>query len=154
MDFETARNIVESDVESVLREALAAEGAGHGFRIHEGYQWAVDNPVGNFNVDRVATAIGIPWQWTGIHRADLLGVSPLIGVDQEATVAGLTFVHEVEPDPVHAPEGITLHRFVDWLDTLNQLRARPRRVIDVRQRFSDEIPTNERLQRVLTDNGL
>lgn len=132
---ERAVALVEDDVQVALMPALPAARAGHGFRIHDGFDWIHATPIGNFGADGAATAVAVPWQWTGVHRNELLGLLPLPGEDREVTVAGLSIVQEVEASE-EAPDGLLVHRFVDWLATLNELGARPylRPVVDLGSR--------------------
>jgi hypothetical protein len=139
-----AVNIVRNDIEDGLRDVLPGRG-DDAFQVLEN---AERRPITNF-VDgqdaEFTTVQVVPWQYTGAHVGELLGVPPQPGQPKELTVEGVSLV-ETNTDG----EVVNLTRFVDWTKTLEDLHVRiyARPVVDVRRRFPEafmEVPELRRL---------
>lgn len=140
--------IVGEDIELGLREIVP----GAGFRVHDEFRDTEARPINNGGVDGIdgATVTVVPWQYTGVHQGDLLGVSPRPGRPRELTIEGVTVVETNIDGQV-----TKMHRFVNWGQTLQDLDVRiyDRPVVDVRKRFPVGFAEMPELQR-LVDEGL
>ena len=60
------------------------------------------------------THAALPWQWQGTHVGEIAGIPPT--GREDVVVRGVTIVDRTGDD-------ILFHRFIDWLDVLQQLGA-------------------------------
>jgi len=138
-DLSTVVDLVHRDVTEGLGQALAPRDDGHGFALAEGFEAVGDAPI----ADRDGAVAAVPWQWTGVHRGDLLGVP---ATNEVVTVRGVTLITGEEDNEL-------LHRYIDWAEVLLQLGVRffDRPVVDVRRRFGDDLLRIPQLQRLVAD---